>query len=86
MNNKIPRKYLIIGVILILPEEIVWLGSLLTPYNLIGHPLFVVSPFLFSFDATYIPYISTHMNAHIENNIPFSNNGFISKWREYIKQ
>ncbi|EQB74260.1 MAG: hypothetical protein AMDU4_FER2C00018G0024 [Ferroplasma sp. Type II] len=41
MNNKMPRKYLIIGVILILPEEIVWLGSLLTPYNLIGHPLFV---------------------------------------------
>ena len=41
MNNKIPRKYLIIGVILILPEEIVWLGSLLTPYNLIGNPLFV---------------------------------------------
>ena len=33
MKNKMPRKYLIIGVILILPEEIVSLGSLLTPYD-----------------------------------------------------
>ena len=39
----------------------------------------MVSPFLFSLDATYIPYISTPKAQNKENIIPYINNGFIIK-------
>ena len=41
MKYKMPWKYRIIIVILALPMLIMQLISLLTPYNLMGNPLFV---------------------------------------------
>ena len=43
MKNKMPWKYRIIIVILLLPAIIIPLVSLLTPYNLIVIPLFLYS-------------------------------------------
>jgi hypothetical protein len=40
MKNKMPRKYVIIGEILILPWIIIMTVSLFTPYNLMVNPLF----------------------------------------------
>jgi hypothetical protein len=41
MKNKMPWKYRIIIVILLLPAIIIPLVSLLTPYNLMINPLFM---------------------------------------------
>ena len=48
MKNKMPMKYRIILVILSLPLMIMPLVSLLTPYNLMINPLFMLYGMVFS--------------------------------------
>ena len=40
---------------------------------------FVIPPFLFSFDAKYVPYISTPTAHHAENSVLYNINGFTIK-------
>ena len=48
MKNKMPMKYQIFFVILALPAIIIPLVSLLTPYNLMINPLFMLYGMVFS--------------------------------------
>ena len=68
MKNKLPLKYRIIFIILILPMLIISLLSLLTPYNLISYPVIVymasVSIFLGVGVDLYAMY-KTHKNLNI---------------------